>query len=254
MSRPEPAGRPGNRADRESLIRIPVDDVPPAPAFVALARFLYEPGAFFPPAAGAGPVAIHVEAGSLTFNAQAPVLWIRAGGGEERPAPGTDFTVGPGDQLLVPGGVLHTARSNGPGAASTVGVALFAGAPALQFPPGISFQPMVTGLASTLPTGSGTIALERVTLDAGEHVHGPPSAGVEMLFVERGSMSFRARRGDVRVTRAAAGPFGMTEPAPPRQDVLLGAGDGTFAQEETLDALREAGGAGAAALHVALEP
>ncbi|HEY0035946.1 MAG TPA: hypothetical protein VGB66_04615 [Longimicrobium sp.] len=211
------------------LVRTRAYDVPPGAAFVAMARFGYLEGAFFDPAAGAGPVSVYVERGSLTFHAQGAVGVGRADGAVEPIPVGSAFTLTAGDRLLMPGGVIHDARSNGPGPASTLGVAIFAGAPAQEFPPGVTFHPLAVTQSFSLPPGYAMVTLERLHFENGAHEGGRAAPGVELAHVESGSLALRVYDGEARVSRAASGPFAPPEVVT-RGEAILGPGDSVVAE------------------------
>jgi steroid delta-isomerase-like uncharacterized protein len=216
---------------RETVAGEVVQAVPMAPAFMALARFTYAPGALFGPAAGAGPVVMRVLAGSLAFNPQLPVF--RRLGGPTQPreamAPNVQFEIEVGDQLFVPGDVPHSAKSPGPEQAVMMGVALFRQAPPQVFPPGIGFEPLVIGSASQLPAGLGFVSLIRLALGAGS-AEPPATAGrPELRFIESGTVAVSGE-GDVAVTPAGAAPGTPPQPLEPGRETTLAQGDGLVIQ------------------------
>ena len=225
--------------------------MPLAPAFMALARFTYEPGAFFPPSAGPGPVVIHVEAGSLTFNSEKEVILTRGTRpseaiGGERVTPQTEFTVVAGDQLNVPGDTPHSARSNGPGPAATLGVAIFPSAPKLEFPPGVNFHPLILGASDVLPPAPARVRLQRLTFYPGQPVNLSSCCGPKMLYVESGSLGVTAKNGPLQISRppkpgTPPGPPGPPELAKPYVETILYGGEGAVVPTGVVPALRNAG-------------
>jgi len=233
---------------RESILSAIVEDEPIAPAFLALARFSYEAGAFFPTAQGAGPVVIHVEAGSLTFHVEKPVYLVRAGtGGSGKPParipPGTEFTIGVGDQLHVPGDTPHSAKSNGPETAVTMGLAAFRTAPQLTFPPGIQFHPLVLGPVQSLPSSPALHTIDRTTLPPGAGEATRVADGPSLRSVESGSLTLTVTSGDVSVIHgpgSAAGPPPL-EPVTAGSQARLAAGDGAIVQAGAAVSVRNDG-------------
>jgi len=198
----------------ETVARESETGLPPAPAFMALARFTYDPGALFGPAEGAGPVVFRLLRGTLDFEAELPVFLRHGGPTAPRAAmtPRRPFNVAQGDQLLVPGQVPHSARSPGPEQAQTIGVAIFREAPALEFPPGIGFEPLVLGAAASFPRDPVEVSLVRVAVAGATPQH--VATGPELYFVESGQVTVAVDGGDVRVAQAPGLPPG--EPIPPR--------------------------------------
>jgi len=229
----------------EPLIRCVFEKIPPSPALLALARFTYETGSFFGPAAGPGPVVFHMDAGKLTFSAEGAVYFKNTA--VDRTAeirevtPGTSFDVTPGDQLLVPGDTPHTARSSGTTTAAVMGVAMFPQVPPQQFPPGIQFIPLVLGMANALPSPPILVTLDRFTFGPGTS-DGRAASGPGLVWVESGSMSAIVSSGNVQFSRAAsAGPFSQPEQVAPGNPVTLGSGDGLFIQSGSSFTLRNSG-------------
>jgi steroid delta-isomerase-like uncharacterized protein len=211
----------------ETVAREVETGLPPAPAFMALARFTYDPGALFGPAQGAGPVVFRLLRGRLSFQADKPVFLRRGGPTQPREVMGQEwFEVAAGDQLLVPGDVPHSAKSPGPEQALNMGLALFREAPAQEFPPGIGFQPLVFGPASSFPPEPAEASLRRMTLAAEpmrRAVDGP-----ELVFVEAGAVTVTVEAGAVAVTPAPGAP--ALEPVAPGAPRALTAGHGLSAQ------------------------
>jgi quercetin dioxygenase-like cupin family protein len=238
-------GRLPDDVTAEALIRATLDALPSAPALLATARFRYDAGTNFGPAMAPGPVVVRLETGVMTYQSKTPVMVTRAANvgtsAPEIPPLNADFTLGPGDQLLVPANTMHSARNDSGGSASVVGVSLFppSGPPPLNLPPGMSFEPLVLGNAEalirghvhSLPTRPAAMTLDRVTFARGSCLHTHAHQNPEALFVELGSLTVTVRNGDVQASRAAAGgPFGPPEAVPPRSDVVLGPGDGLLIQ------------------------
>jgi len=225
------------------LVHQSIDGLPPAPAFAAVARFVYQPGAVFGPAAGTGPVCMHIESGSMVFSAKGPLLHTSGSQPPTVMPPDVEFLVVAGDQLVVPGNVTHSARTQGQLPASMVGVAIFPDAPALQFPPGISFQALALGQAAILPDEPVRVDLVRRTV-TDEPLR--RIAGFTLLHVESGSVSVTVDGPGVAITRAPAadappGPPGPPEPVPPGGQVLLAAGDSGMVPTGVGIALRASG-------------
>ncbi|OXM65889.1 ester cyclase [Amycolatopsis vastitatis] len=200
------------------------------PAFFALAHFDYGVGASFPPAKGAGPVAFRVVRGTLEFTAEGVVTKTPAGSRTAQDIPaGQTFTVTADDQLVVPGDVVHSARTAGDGPARILGLALFAGEPAQQFPPGITFEPLTLGPVTALPAAPATASVRRFTLAAGRHRTSEDAGGPRILHVESGTLTAKLRSGTGTVTRAAD-PLGRSDPLTAGQPAELSAGDGVLLQ------------------------
>jgi steroid delta-isomerase-like uncharacterized protein len=159
----------------------------PAPGFFALAHFDYRPGAFFPPAEGAGPVVFRMLEGTLEFDAEDVVTKTPAGTTTPQDMrPGQKFTVTAGDQLVVPGDVEHSARAVGGTAARFLGLALFGAAPPQEFPQGIRFEPLTLGQVQPLPSAPAAAAVQRLTLPEGARYELASADGPRIVHVESG--------------------------------------------------------------------
>lgn len=226
------------------LIREFFQTAPAAPALVALARFTYEPGSFFPPAAGPGPVVFHMVAGKLSFRADAPVYLkslAKRDAVSHAVPPSTDFDVVPGDQLFVPGNTPHGVHSTGDETAAVVGFAMFPQVPPQKFPAGIAFHPLAMGMASALPPGPLAISLDRIVLTPGSTAR-RVSSGITLYAIESGTARAGVERGTVNVSRAAsAGPFGPPETPARGSAVTLSPGDGVFMQTGSAISFANAG-------------
>jgi predicted ester cyclase/mannose-6-phosphate isomerase-like protein (cupin superfamily) len=186
----------------EPLVRATVDKLPSGPALLALARFRYAPKARFGPAAGPGPVAFVVESGSLIFSAQGAVS-LRRNTGDRRtewPPPNQEFTVQPGDELLIPGNVVHAVRNAGNIPAMILGAATFpGGGPPKNFPDGVTFMPLVMNSVSTLAPAPAEYALNRVTLAPGSREPDAYYMGPGLHYVEDGTLNIQVINGEVQI-------------------------------------------------------
>jgi steroid delta-isomerase-like uncharacterized protein len=219
----------------EPLIRSVVAEVPPAPALFALAAFTYAPGSTFGPAAGPGPVAFRMLAGQLSFAAQGPLFFTRSSGmaaASEVVSPGTSLEIGPGDQLLVPGNTLHTARNCGSTTAAMIGLAIFQQVPPQQFPTGVQFKPLVMGMAKSLPAAPIAVLVDRIGLPADESI-ARTYPGPAVYHLNDGALEARVGAGEVLIVRAGkTGPLNAPQQAMAGEPLALSAGDGLFAQAD----------------------
>jgi steroid delta-isomerase-like uncharacterized protein len=191
----------------EPLVRTTVHGLPGTPALLALARFRYAPRAKFGPAAGPGPVAFVVESGSLVFSAQGQVSVRRAGSATtESPPSDTEFTVQNGDQVLIPGGVVHAVLNAGPAPATILGAATFPGSgPPKSFPDGVSFVPLVMNTVTTLAGSPAEYSLDRVTLAPDSREADTFYSGPGLHYVESGTLDVQVISGEARLTSGTAG-------------------------------------------------
>ncbi|WP_305788056.1 ester cyclase [Symbioplanes lichenis] len=218
----------GRAVAAEVLIRGTFHALVPPPAFFALAHFSYQPGAFFPPAEGNGPVVFRVLEGTLEFEAEDAATKTPAGGAPQDMPPGRKFTVTVGDQLVMPGGVLHSARTVGDRAARILGLAVFGAAPAQEFPPGIAFEPLVLGPVGVLPAAPATATVTELRSPPGSRA-GVGGAGPRLVHVRAGAVRVTWESGEV-VSWRGTGPFAPPVPLTGDAPAELAAGDGLLVQ------------------------
>jgi steroid delta-isomerase-like uncharacterized protein len=220
----------GRGIPAETLIHGTFQALVPPPAFFALANFSYQPGAFFPPAQGNGPVVFLVLDGTLEFEAEDVATKTPAGGRPQDQAPGEKFTVTVGDQLVMPGGVMHSARTIGDETARILGLAAFGAAPAQEFPPGISFAPLVLGPVGSLPDAPATARVTRLSPPAGAQVR-VGGGGPRIVHVRSGGVRVELGAGEVAVWHGT-GPFAPPGTLAPGEPVDLSPDDGLLLQSD----------------------
>jgi quercetin dioxygenase-like cupin family protein len=119
---------------------------------------------------------------------------------------------------------------------------------------GITFQPLVAGMAAELPQEATALVLLRVTLEAGASAPPEePHPGPELIFLESGSVAVTVTTGEAYVLRAAdmATPGAEMEAgelATVGEEITLEAGDAFFAHTGSLDDFRTLGEEPAVAL------
>jgi len=152
------------------------------------------------------------------------------------------------DQLVVPGDVVHSARTVGDTPARILGLALFADAPVQQFPSGITFEPLTLGRVTELLPTPVTASARRVAVTTGTPVTSDATDGPHIVNVESGPVTVTLRSGTGTVTHAA-NPFGEPELLTAGQPAQLATGDGVLLQ---LGAVLDVAGAGASVLDAGL--
>lgn len=218
-----------------------------SPGFFALAYFDYQPGAFFPPAKGAGPVVFRVLQGTLQFNAEGIVTKTPAGSTEPWDVPpGRQFTVTVGDQLVVPGDVVHSVRTVESVPARILGLAVFAAQPPQQFPEGISFEPLTLGTAEQLPAAPATASARRTLLDPASPLEFQAADGPRIIHLEAGQAGVVLDTGTGGFWRGKS-PLDPPDPLPASESVQLSEGDGVLLQAGTRVTI-QASGSGATLL------
>ncbi len=166
----------------EPLGRQELGQLQPGPAFIGLARLIFEPDAAAPVETATGPTLFFVESGMVTFEVDGGTTVVQA-----TPS-GSGASVGAGSQLLIPVGAIFSSRNDGPAPAAVLRVAISSVAPGPVVAPGVTFQRLASAVAEALPSPPAWIALSRVTLTPGARTvtRARQEDGPDLLFVEVG--------------------------------------------------------------------
>jgi hypothetical protein len=162
------------------------DALPDAPAWLMTFHATFRPGGRFGVEPSEGPDLAAVTSGTLTYQADQPLVVTRAAAGDTPGArevipAGTDAVVGAGDAVLIPLGAKVSRRNDGADPAVEVMTMIegtFLGTAGRSGSTGVADLPIVTfhiSDAHTLPPAPATIALSRITLAPGAHFS-PPDA------------------------------------------------------------------------------
>jgi steroid delta-isomerase-like uncharacterized protein len=192
------------------IIDSELPELPSAPALLALARFHYSPGAKFGPALAPGPVAFRVERGQVQFSAEKPFFYTPVGSGRtEEVPPGKEITMRADDQFMVPALTIHSAHNQGTTAVSFFGAATFPLGPIpSDFPPGISFDPIVMTLSQRIVDPPGRYTVWRTSLPVGSQGLELSHAGPGLITVESGALTVLVTSGEVALLPAPGLPEG----------------------------------------------
>jgi hypothetical protein len=239
--------------------------LPADPAVVALARLIYAPSAESGPHALPGPLAITVEAGSLTVDLAAPA--------SRHLAAQATSTVGPrvlavGDRLVLPIDATAALRNTGSGPAVALAAGVFPAA-ALRRPafgagrqlanaapawimdsaPGVTVQPLVSGWTIDPTTGTAALTLQRLSLPPGSQA--PLSAtDAAAVAVETGVLVIASSQGLISLQRAD----GSNERLTRGETATLLPGDGVLLLDGADGTLRNAGSGPLLVLHLTVSP
>ncbi|MEX2314458.1 MAG: MMPL family transporter, partial [Thermomicrobiales bacterium] len=204
--------------EMETVIFAPVDQVPPAPAFVGFGAFSLEPGTTFDQRIAPAFQVLRLTSGSLTVTAAGPTqISSAATDNQQVEAPiGQTFVVQAGDQLTIPENTPIAISSNPDQATDFLTVTIFVirssidpqldwteGAPSPDLFEGIPRRVLAGGVSMVLPPDATTIQVDRTTAAPGaffpKHVH----PGPELIAVEQGEFTiFAAPPNELTVTRA----------------------------------------------------
>jgi quercetin dioxygenase-like cupin family protein len=242
----------------ELLTQAVVEELPAAPADIALVRLTFDPGVSEPIEAGDPSIAlVSVESGSLTFGIAAAIRVTRVAVAgtpvaAEVQAAGVEFTLGPGDSALIPPLAPGVVRNDGTEPAVAVGLFLgpstdegmaeasteVGATPAPEEETeGITFQPLAFGTADSLPAGPAFLAIVRLTAEPAVVFPPEEETGIEVIAIEAGSFTVQSTEGPpLQVARGlAAMDFAATpgaeplfEEVGPGQEATVAAGDSLF--------------------------
>lgn len=244
------AGPPGMEVD--NLFSTTLYDLPPAPLPAALARITFDPGSGLSMTANPGPALHFVEEGSFDV--------LMTGGGtlvpsatpatEQIVAPGEEFSIVPGDLLVIPADTPFEVFNNDTTPAVALIIEFFPRDLSAPLPPGIALQPLVVGEAMESIDGAAVLNLSRVTLAPNAGLRDQTeNGGPALLYAENGVAAYSIVRGSARIAYAAHDsatpvvPPAGAEDVPAGAEVPFEAGDAVFEQSGTERGLRNAGGA-----------
>jgi hypothetical protein len=166
---------------------------------------------------GEGPLLYHVEFGELTVNADEPIQVRRAGTSQPITIPpGQDVVLQKGDQGYTPSGVTSRWRN----ARQVPVVVLDAGFSTSGYgalPDGVTDDPVAWTYASR-PKGPVAVSVRRVTLPAGAVLAASDLPGLQLLYVESGSIEVV----DVKHLTTTANPLSNAPPDKAAQTIGVG--------------------------------
>jgi len=253
LARPAPAlaqdATPGPEGvASELLFETSLDAFPSAPVPAALARITFDLGAGLSMTANPGPALHFVEEGGFTVLAAAPMTLLRAAtaGTPTSPASvsvGTEFTIGPGDLLVIPENAPFEVFNTGTEPAVALIIEFFGRDPGAALPPGIALAPLVVGEAETSPPPPVTVGLSRLTLAPGAETSPSPSDTTTLAYVETGTVGYTVEEGEGQVSTAATPGAAPMDPslATPGAEASVEAGASFVTQAGTVSTLRNAG-------------
>jgi hypothetical protein len=210
------------------LLQSRLDQMPPEqgqPHRIALNRVHLAPGAIEPAGSqentGVGVDLFTVESGQVTVEADAPVFLTRAianaATAPSRVDPGTAITLEVGDQLYAPVGVTFSRRNDGSSPATLLTFSIGSAGDmrtTTPLPAGVTYD---SGLPDTQPPTYPAVPAEaivhRLTLPPDAEVAVRDMPGLQLIYVETGSLDLVSGEGET--------------PATPEQARLVSAGSGT---------------------------
>ena len=179
----------------EVLLQRTFDVVPSLASWIGIERVALDPGAEMTLGRGQdfgeGPMVYRVETGSLTIQANGPIVVTPAGA--QAPvdvAPGTDTVVHAGDALFTPAGVASRWRNDGTTPASVLdaGITTPGSGWAKGFQNGVSEETLIDEPRFTAPDPPVVMTVRRITLQQGETLSVDALPELELLWVESGQL------------------------------------------------------------------
>jgi hypothetical protein len=167
---------------------------------LALIRYRLDPGAVQPVGkqedTGVGLNLFTIEAGQVTVEADAPVLVTRAAANlatAPDPMPsGTAIVLEAGDQLYAPSGVSFSRRNGGSDPATVLEFSISSVGdiwPAMMMPAGVTVDNSLPfKLLTTFPTVPAEASVHRRTLEPGAEIALRDLPGLELVYVEAGTL------------------------------------------------------------------
>ncbi len=227
-----------------SLMQVGLEagELPIAPSFVRLLRITMEPDSVSPLHTHPGPEFNLVESGTVRVMVQGKALLQRAAvDGVAQPVEtvpdNEEQVLRRGDQIAYMIGTALTFRNSGTkpavmlaavilpaGSQHPPGLVWVGQAPTADQLAGVTSEVLGDGIATTLPTGASTFAVDQVTLDAGAPLAGGP--GPELYSLVSGVFDFTIQSGSVQVSRIAEP--GPRPESPAGTAVSLAPGDAVF--------------------------
>jgi hypothetical protein len=208
---------------------------------LTLNRYQLAPGAVQPVGnqenTGVGLNLFTVEAGQVTFEADAPVLVTRADANSadapSQVAPGTAIVLEVGDQLYAPSGVSFSRRNDGSDPATVLEFSISSIGDiwrTMTMPAGVTFDNgLPWELLTTFPTVPAEASVHRMTLEPGAKVAVRDLPGLELIYVEAGTLDLVFDKGGTlgtpeRVRTLSAGGGTETFGRTPERAVLANRG------------------------------
>jgi quercetin dioxygenase-like cupin family protein len=253
---PQPAD-----ATFEPLATAFIEQLPPAPTAIGLARITYEPGLSGGRGYVPGPQVWAVEEGELTISIGGDMSTPVADG---TPVAASEVTLQAGDQAFVPAFTEREVTNVGNEPVTVLTVWMMPGdtftAPTPEeIPQGITLEVLSSGVAQVLPDQPVNLTLARGIFEPGYELPvGVPTHAPVLTYVEEGELGYTISSGESTFTFAAtddATPAAVDlaatpVAATPGEEVILRAGDSLFTQTGAVESARNAGEGQMIALYV----
>ena len=242
------------------LAEVESRDLPPAPAFLGLARFRFPAGSATPAGADPGSVLVVVETGNFVAILKSPAVVQRGDvSGAPEPVAGDGETpLQPGDAVYVPAGTSTSFRNSGSSEASLLAVMIFPDDP---FGPlaetsidGVAVDLLGGGMVDTLPP-QAMIALGRATFGPGADLPPSPAEGPAVGVLTSGTLIYSVIAGESAISHGAQRVGSGRPPAEPAAldvDISLSPGDAFVEEIGTVSSMRNTSDADAEFLIVFL--
>ncbi|MDQ2682244.1 MAG: cupin domain-containing protein, partial [Chloroflexota bacterium] len=232
--------------DTDALFGIDLEAgaLPPVPAFIRLVRITLEPGAVSPEHTHPGPEFGRIESGVVTVQVTGPAKIKQRSAEPDDPfedaSQGSAIQLDRGDQIYYPAGTPLTFRNDGEEQARILALVILPAAPEGQEGPplidytgnepgeaafeGLSSKILGDGIATTLPTGTSRVTIQRVKLNEGQSL--PGSRNPVLYSVTSGDCEFTITGGSVQISRTREP--GPQNDSPVDTEVELRPGDAMF--------------------------
>jgi quercetin dioxygenase-like cupin family protein len=250
----------GTGSEIVPLAEVQVAALPPAPAFLGLARFSFPPGAATPSGADPGSVLVVVEAGEFVAALDGPAAISRGSVATPVAAPGAEVPLQPGDAVFVPAGTSSTFRNAGQSDASLIAVMIFPddpfGSVARTSIADVAVDLLAGGMVESM-SSPAELVLAVARLAPGSELPPSEAPGPAIGLLTEGSLSYTVAAGESIISsgaRAVGSGRGPTEPAASGSEVALEPGDAFIEEAGVVSGLRNAGATDAILLVAFLAP
>lgn len=225
----------------DTIIYAQVPEIPPAPAFVGVGRFVLEPGLELPNRSGPAFQVMRLLSGSLIVEAQGETFLTAQDPNERIPTPvGEPFLVQAGEQLVIPSNTEVTIQSDPNEPTMFMAVTIFVirssadpqmtwteGDPSPDVFAGVPREVLAGGVAIELPQGPAVIQIDRAHAQPGAFFPKHTHPGPELIAVEEGEFTiFAAPPNEMTMT----GADGQVEEGPFDTPITLSPGSKALVQ------------------------
>jgi hypothetical protein len=208
----------GGEVTTQPILAVQFPDTVSAPAHIALVRYTLPPGTSVPSGESTGPRLFIAESGEITVaSTESDADFRRAADAppsQSSQTSVTDAVLRPGDHYLPKDTTPLSLRNDGSRAAVFLDALVFPTAPLGVVPhttmDGVVVDPLVVGIADTVPSAPVELRIERLDIDNGAQIPLVASPGPRLFVVESGTLGLYVETGVITYSGAAGNNPGST--------------------------------------------